>query len=206
MASWPRRPRWPRLPASRMASGEGRWRPTGCRTPTTAATAEEEAMALARAEDEPALLVPNIAVLARSPPSPASPWRPSCIWAAAAAPAEAVATLMSRPGALPTVAGQFFFDRIYRALVVQPLEWLAAVWAWLDLHAMDGLVDLHRRVARAVGRRAAAAAERHGPVLCVGHGPGTAGLDRERSVVMNNAGTGPFFGQSTPTYTNDVIR
>jgi NADH-quinone oxidoreductase subunit L len=41
----------------------------------------------------------------------------------------------------PLFANKFFFDQIYAALVVRPLEALALVAAFFDRHVIDGAVD-----------------------------------------------------------------
>jgi NADH-quinone oxidoreductase subunit L len=38
-------------------------------------------------------------------------------------------------------AGKFFFDAVYEALVVRPLELLARTLAWADDKLLDGTVD-----------------------------------------------------------------
>jgi NADH-quinone oxidoreductase subunit L len=64
---------------------------------------------------------------------------------------EAVTALMTALGLYRLSRNKFYFDEIYRALVVGPLEWLAAVFAWLDQHAVDALVDAVGAVPRAIG-------------------------------------------------------
>ncbi len=38
--------------------------------------------------------------------------------------------------------GKFFFDPIYRVLIVRPLAGLARLGAWIDRRVIDGLVNL----------------------------------------------------------------
>ncbi len=47
--------------------------------------------------------------------------------------------------------GKFFFDPLYDALVVRPLELLAALLAWADRCVIDGVVDGTGRLVRTVG-------------------------------------------------------
>jgi NADH-quinone oxidoreductase subunit L len=42
---------------------------------------------------------------------------------------------------LPLFANKFYFDQIYAALVVRPLEGLAVVAALFDRYVIDGVVD-----------------------------------------------------------------
>jgi NADH-quinone oxidoreductase subunit L len=64
---------------------------------------------------------------------------------------QAVTALMTALGLYRLSKNKFYFDEIYRALVVGPLERLAAVFAWLDQHAVDALVDAVGAVPRAIG-------------------------------------------------------
>jgi NADH-quinone oxidoreductase subunit L len=55
-------------------------------------------------------------------------------------------------GPLRTVfANKFYFDQIYAALIVRPLEALALVAALIDRHVIDGLVNLIARIPVALG-------------------------------------------------------
>jgi NADH-quinone oxidoreductase subunit L len=47
--------------------------------------------------------------------------------------------------------GKFFFDELYQATIVMPLEFLARILAWLDRHVVDGLVNLFGAVPRGLG-------------------------------------------------------
>ena len=49
--------------------------------------------------------------------------------------------LMRATGLYALSAGKFFFDRVYQALIVRPLEGLARLLAWADRRLLDGLVD-----------------------------------------------------------------
>ena len=49
--------------------------------------------------------------------------------------------------------GKLFFDQIYFALIVWPLEMLAGLSDWVDGHVIDGLVNFVGRIPPAVGRR-----------------------------------------------------
>jgi NADH-quinone oxidoreductase subunit L len=64
---------------------------------------------------------------------------------------EALTALMTALGLYGLSKNKFYFDEIYRALVVGPLERLAAVLAWLDQHGVDALVDAVGAVPRAIG-------------------------------------------------------
>jgi NADH-quinone oxidoreductase subunit L len=64
---------------------------------------------------------------------------------------QAVTALMTALGLYGLSKNKFYFDEIYRALVVGPLVWLAGVFAWLDQHAVDALVDAVGAVPRAIG-------------------------------------------------------
>jgi NADH-quinone oxidoreductase subunit L len=46
---------------------------------------------------------------------------------------------------------KFYFDELYQALVVWPLELLARLFAWLDRWVVDGLVNLTGRLPSAAG-------------------------------------------------------
>jgi len=46
---------------------------------------------------------------------------------------------------------KFYFDEVYRRLVVRPLELLAQIAAWLDEWLIDGLVDLVGRTPKEFG-------------------------------------------------------
>ena len=48
-------------------------------------------------------------------------------------------------------AGRFFFDEIYAAVIVKPLEWLAAAAAAFDRLVIDGLVDTLARLPLLLG-------------------------------------------------------
>jgi NADH-quinone oxidoreductase subunit L len=50
--------------------------------------------------------------------------------------------LMRATGLYALSAGKFFFDQVYGALIVRPLEGLARLLAWADRKLVDGLVDL----------------------------------------------------------------
>jgi NADH-quinone oxidoreductase subunit L len=55
-------------------------------------------------------------------------------------------------GPLQTLfANNFYFDQIYAALVVRPLEALALVAALVDRHVIDGAVDAIARIPVAAG-------------------------------------------------------
>jgi len=54
---------------------------------------------------------------------------------------EAAVRLMRATGLYALSAGKFFFDAVYEALVVRPLEMLARLLAWADNKLVDGLVD-----------------------------------------------------------------
>jgi NADH-quinone oxidoreductase subunit L len=49
--------------------------------------------------------------------------------------------LMRATGLYALSAGKFFFDAVYEALIVRPLEMLARALAWADNKLVDGLVD-----------------------------------------------------------------
>jgi NADH:ubiquinone oxidoreductase subunit 5 (subunit L)/multisubunit Na+/H+ antiporter MnhA subunit len=59
--------------------------------------------------------------------------------------------LMRATGLYALAAGKFFFDAVYRALVVRPLEGLARLLAWIDRRLIDGLVDLVGATPPAIG-------------------------------------------------------
>lgn len=65
--------------------------------------------------------------------------------------AHMLAGLMQRVGLYSLSYGKFFFDQIYQALVVWPLQALAAVCYWLDRKVVDGLVNLTGRLPVALG-------------------------------------------------------
>jgi NADH-quinone oxidoreductase subunit L len=55
-------------------------------------------------------------------------------------------------GPLETLfANRFFFDQIYSALIVKPLELIATVAALIDRHVIDGLVDALARIPAGLG-------------------------------------------------------
>jgi NADH-quinone oxidoreductase subunit L len=55
-------------------------------------------------------------------------------------------------GPLETLfANRFFFDQIYSALIVKPLELIATLAALIDRHVIDGLVDASARVPAGLG-------------------------------------------------------
>ncbi|MBU6308961.1 MAG: NADH-quinone oxidoreductase subunit L [Planctomycetes bacterium] len=55
-------------------------------------------------------------------------------------------------GPLETLfANRFFFDQIYSALIVKPLEMVATLAAMIDRHLIDGLVDTIARIPVALG-------------------------------------------------------
>lgn len=51
----------------------------------------------------------------------------------------------------PLFANRFFFDEIYAAVVVRPLEWLAGLAAGFDRRVIDGVVDAVGGLPGAVG-------------------------------------------------------
>jgi len=59
--------------------------------------------------------------------------------------------LMQALGLYGLSAEKFYFDRLYRATVVRPLEGIARLMAWLDRWLIDGLVDLVGHAARGFG-------------------------------------------------------
>jgi NADH-quinone oxidoreductase subunit L len=63
----------------------------------------------------------------------------------------AVTALMNALGLYRLSRDKFYFDALYRAVVVGPLARLAAVLAWLDRHAVDALVDYVGAVPRLLG-------------------------------------------------------
>ena len=55
-------------------------------------------------------------------------------------------------GPLATLfANKFYFDQVYSALVVRPLEALAMLSALVDRHLIDGLVNLVARIPVVLG-------------------------------------------------------
>jgi NADH-quinone oxidoreductase subunit L len=63
----------------------------------------------------------------------------------------ALTALMTGLGLYGLSYGKFFFDPIYRALVVAPMRRLAATLAWLDQHGVDALVNAVGALPRAIG-------------------------------------------------------
>lgn len=62
-----------------------------------------------------------------------------------------LAGLMKGLGLYGLSYGKFFFDEIYVALVVWPLEAIAGLSAWIDQYMIDGLVNAVGAVPRVVG-------------------------------------------------------
>ena len=79
--------------------------------------------------------------------------------------------------------GKFFIDEIYAALIVRPLEALAALLALVDHYLIDGLVNACRGLSAGVGRDVSSVARRTGAVLCPRDGAGRAGAGRGVVVV-----------------------
>ena len=65
--------------------------------------------------------------------------------------AEAAAKSAKSLGLYALSHGKFFIDEIYAALIVRPLEALAALLAWLDQHLVDGIVNAVGALPRALG-------------------------------------------------------
>ncbi len=65
--------------------------------------------------------------------------------------AEAAARSAKSLGLYALSHGKFFIDEIYAALIVRPLDALAAVLAWLDSHLVDGIVNAIGALPRALG-------------------------------------------------------
>jgi NADH-quinone oxidoreductase subunit L len=59
--------------------------------------------------------------------------------------------LMTALGLYGLSHGKFFFDEIYRSLIVLPLQGIAWLSAWFDRSVIDGLVDLIGWLPRAIG-------------------------------------------------------
>ncbi|MGO8688359.1 MAG: NADH-quinone oxidoreductase subunit L [Thermoguttaceae bacterium] len=55
---------------------------------------------------------------------------------------EMLTRVMAALGLYGLSRGKFFFDPLYRALVIWPLEGLARLDAWIDTYVIDGLVNL----------------------------------------------------------------
>jgi NADH-quinone oxidoreductase subunit L len=64
---------------------------------------------------------------------------------------EALTRVMSAVGLYGLSRGKFFFDPIYRLLVVLPLEGFARFCAWTDRYVIDGLVNSVGRLPLALG-------------------------------------------------------
>ncbi|MGD0899434.1 MAG: NADH-quinone oxidoreductase subunit L [Thermoguttaceae bacterium] len=64
---------------------------------------------------------------------------------------QAIVATMTGLGLYGLARGKFFFDPIYRAVVVGPLERLAQLLAWLDQHVVDALVDSVGSLVRVLG-------------------------------------------------------
>ena len=79
--------------------------------------------------------------------------------------------------------GKFFIDEIYAALIVRPLEALAALLALVDSYLIDGIGECRRGLAAGLGRDVSSVARRAGAVLCPRDGAGRAGAGRGLVVV-----------------------
>ena len=75
-------------------------------------------------------------------------WLLYCRWAGALA---SLTRLMDLLGLYRLSREKFFFDTIYLAVIVWPLEGIARAAAWFDRVVLDGLVDLVGQVPRAIG-------------------------------------------------------
>ena len=64
---------------------------------------------------------------------------------------EVLTRVMTALGLYGLSRGKFFFDQIYRLLIVWPLEGLARLDAWFDNHVIDGLVNLVGALPAALG-------------------------------------------------------
>jgi NADH-quinone oxidoreductase subunit L len=64
---------------------------------------------------------------------------------------EFLTRVMAALGLYELSHGKFFFDPIYRVLIVRPLEGLARLCAWIDRRVIDGLVNLVGALPAAVG-------------------------------------------------------
>jgi len=64
---------------------------------------------------------------------------------------EALTRVTAALGLYALSRGKFFFDPLYRALVVWPLEGLARLGAWTDTYVIDGLVNLIGGLPAALG-------------------------------------------------------
>jgi NADH-quinone oxidoreductase subunit L len=65
--------------------------------------------------------------------------------------AEAATKLAKSLGLYALSHGKFFIDEIYAALIVHPLEALAALLAWVDRYVIDGVVNALGAFPRALG-------------------------------------------------------
>ena len=65
--------------------------------------------------------------------------------------AEATAKSAKSLGLYALSHGKFFIDEIYAAVIVRPLEMLAALLAWIDNYVIDGTVNAIGALPRALG-------------------------------------------------------